>query len=127
MVDHAVRNGWDPTAGGFYDEGYYLKGKEGITITLDTKNWWAQAEGLNTLLLMADRYPNDPLRYGEKFLKQWQYIDTYLIDHQYGGWYQGGLDKEPQARTALKGQIWKAAYHDGRALMNVVRRLEGGR
>jgi mannobiose 2-epimerase len=127
MVDHAVRNGWDDSVGGFYDEGYYLKGKQGITITLDTKNWWAQAEGLNTLLLMADRYPNDPLRYDEKFLKQWQYIDTYLIDHQYGGWYQGGLDKEPQARTALKGQIWKAAYHDGRALMNVVRRLERGR
>jgi cellobiose epimerase len=125
MVDHALRNGWDDAAGGFYDEGYYLKGRSEITITHDTKNWWAQAEGLNTLLLMADRYPSDPLRYDEKFLKQWAYIDTYLIDHQYGGWYQGGLDKEPQARTALKGQIWKAAYHDGRALMNVIRRLEG--
>jgi mannobiose 2-epimerase len=125
MVDHALRNGWDDAAGGFYDEGYYLRDRPGITITHDSKNWWAQAEGLNTLLLMADRYPDDPLRYGEKFLKQWTYIDAYLIDHEHGGWYQGGLDKEPDQRTALKGQIWKAAYHDGRALMNVVRRLEG--
>jgi mannose/cellobiose epimerase-like protein (N-acyl-D-glucosamine 2-epimerase family) len=124
MVDHALRNGWDDTAGGFYDEGYYFKGRPHITITVDTKNWWAQAEGLNTLLMMADRYPDDPLRYDEKFLRQWQYIETYLIDHEYGGWYQGGLDREPQARTALKGQIWKAAYHDARAMMNVIRRLE---
>ena len=124
MADHALRNGWDVSVGGFYDEGYYLKDKPGITITYDTKNWWAQAEGLNTLLLMADRYPRDPLRYEDHFFQQWSYIDRYLIDHQYGGWYPGGLDKEPDARTALKGQIWKAAYHDGRALMNVIRRLE---
>ena len=124
MADHALRNGWDASVGGFYDEGYYLKDTPGMTITLDTKNWWAQAEGLNTLLLMADRYPRDPLHYEDHFFQQWSYIDRYLIDHQYGGWYAGGLDKEPDARHALKGQIWKAAYHDGRALMNVIRRLE---
>ena len=57
MVDHALQNGWDDSVGGFYDEGYYFKDKEGITITHDTKNWWAQAEGLNTLLMMADLFP----------------------------------------------------------------------
>ena len=40
MVDHALRNGWDNNAGGFYDEGYYFKNKPGLTITLKTKNWW---------------------------------------------------------------------------------------
>ena len=124
MVDHALRNGWDASVGGFYDEGYYFADRTGLAITRDSKNWWAQAEGLNTLLLMADRYPHDPLDYAAKFRMQWSYIDHYLIDHEHGGWYQGGLDKEPAQRTALKGQIWKAAYHDGRALMNVIRRLE---
>src|SRR5690606_40790989 len=52
MVDHALRNGWDDEVGGFYDEGYYFKGADSIRIIRDTKNWWAQAEGLNTLLLM---------------------------------------------------------------------------
>ncbi|NUQ20494.1 MAG: hypothetical protein HOQ09_05980 [Gemmatimonadaceae bacterium] len=123
MLDHALRNGWDDTVGGFYDAGYYYRGKPGITIVQDSKNWWAQAEGLNTLLLMGDLYPNDPLRYHDKFLKQWSYIETFLIDHQHGGWYEGGLDKEPQRSTGLKGHIWKAAYHDSRAMMNVARRL----
>jgi mannobiose 2-epimerase len=123
MVDHALCTGFDTAVGGFYDRGYYLKGRPGITIVLDSKNWWAQAEGLNTLLLMADRFPEDPLRYQEKFLKEWSYIDRYLIDHEHGGWYEGGLDKEPQRRLGDKGHIWKAAYHDGRALMNVIERL----
>ncbi|HKG92140.1 MAG TPA: AGE family epimerase/isomerase [Gemmatimonadaceae bacterium] len=124
MLDHSLRTGWDAAAGGFYDAGYYFRGRSEITIVQDTKNWWAQAEGLNTLLLFGDLYPDDSLRYHEKFLAQWAYIEANLIDHENGGWYQGGLDKEPQRRTDLKGHIWKAAYHDGRALMNVARRLE---
>jgi mannobiose 2-epimerase len=67
MVDHALQNGWDKINGGFYDEGYYFKNKKEITIIKDSKNWWAQAEGLNTLLLMADHFPNDPMQYFEKF------------------------------------------------------------
>ncbi len=123
MVDHALDKGWDDEVGGFYDEGYYFKDKSDITITRDTKNWWAQAEGLNTLLIMADQFPDDEHRYFEKFKKMWQYIDTNLIDHEHGEWYSGGLDKEPQQKTALKGHIWKAAYHQYRAMANCVQRL----
>ncbi len=123
MVDHALANGWDSTLGGFYDEGYYFKNKPGITIILDSKNWWAQAEGLNTLLLMSDRFPNDAMHYYDKFLQQWNYIQTYLVDHEHGDWYEGGLDKEPERKTALKGHIWKGNYHNFRALYNCVNRL----
>lgn len=123
MVDHALNNGWDKDNGGFYDEGYYFKDKEGITITHDTKNWWAQAEGLNALLLMADHFPEDDQKYYDKFLKLWQYCDTYLIDHEYGDWYEGGLDKQPEKKTGLKGHIWKATYHQFRSLMNCMKRL----
>ncbi|MXV52109.1 N-acylglucosamine 2-epimerase [Pedobacter sp. HMF7647] len=124
MVDHALDNGWDNKVGGFYDEGYYFKDKIGMTIIRDSKNWWAQAEGLNSLLLMSDYYPNDKQQYYSKFLKLWSYVQTYLIDHENGDWYQGGLDKEPQYKLALKGQIWKGTYHNFRALMNCVLRLD---
>jgi mannobiose 2-epimerase len=123
MVDQALDNGWDSVAGGFYDEGYYFKDKPGITITRDTKNWWTQAEGLNTLLIMADQYPDDTRNYFQKFTQMWNYVDTNLIDHQFGEWYQGGLDKEPEQKEKLKGHIWKASYHQYRALSNCVKRL----
>ena len=124
MLDHALQNGWDNTVGGFYDEGYYFKGDSKITITHNTKNWWAQAEGMNTLLLMADLFPNDPMQYFEKFKKEWTYIQTYLIDHEHGDWYEGGLDKQPQLLKSQKGHIWKATYHNFRAMDNCVKMLK---
>jgi mannobiose 2-epimerase len=123
MVDHALKNGWDKSVGGFYNEAYYFKGRDTISIIYDSKTWWAQAECMNTLLLMADHYPNDPMKYFEKFVKLWNYNKAYLIDHVYGDWYEQGLDKEPDKKTALKGHIWKATYHQFRALSNCVKSL----
>lgn len=124
MVDHALRNGWDEnksdSTGSFYDEGYYFKDRPGLTITRDTKNWWAQAEGMNSLLFMSKLYPDDAMDYYDKFLKSWRYIDKYLIDHEHGDWYQGGLDKQPGMKSQLKGHIWKGCYHQYRALSNCI-------
>lgn len=126
IVDHSLRAGWDANVGGFYDAGYYFKNDNNLTLIKDTKNWWAQAEGLNTLLLMAYYFPDDPMNYFQKFNTQWRYIKEYVIDHQYGDWYAAGLDKEPKQKTALKGHIWKACYHQYRALSNCVQLLRKG-
>jgi len=127
MVDHALVNGWDSVLGGFYDEGYYFRDKPGCTIINKSKNWWAQAEGLNTLLILSVLYPDDRMRYGERFVQLWGYVQQYMIDHEHGDWYEEGLDNEPQRRTALKAHIWKATYHNFRALSNCIRRLEAAR
>lgn len=124
MTDQAIRNGWDAKNGGFYDEGYYFNNKPGLTIIKDSKNWWSQAECMNTLLLMADKFPLDPLQYFEKFKQQWHYIQTYMIDHEYGDWYEEGIDTRPQRKTSLKGHIWKETYHHLRSMANCVERLK---
>lgn len=127
MTDHALRHGWDDAVGGLFDAAFPYPEPRGLTVVHHTKTWWAQAEALNTLLIMGDLFPDDPLRYHDRFLRQWAYIQGFLVDHENGGWYAGGLDRDPARRLDLKGHIWKAAYHDGRALMNVARRLEQGR
>jgi mannobiose 2-epimerase len=124
MVDHSIKNGWDKEVGGFYEAGYYFKGQDTVTIIKDTKNWWAQAEGLNSLLLMSELFPDDPNNYKSLFLKEWEYIDKYLIDHEHGDWYPNGIDKEPDEKLAMKSQIWKGNYHTSRSLMNCMKRLE---
>lgn len=123
MTDHTLETGWDAEVGGFNDIGYYFPEDDELTIIEDTKNWWAQAEGLNTLLIMSDLYPNDPNNYFEKFQMQWDYIQNYLIDPEHGGWYDSGLDKEPESKTGLKAQIWKGNYHVVRTLLNCLNRL----
>jgi len=124
MVDHSIENGWDKAVGGFYEAGYYFKGQDTVTIIKDTKNWWSQAEGLNSLLLMAKLFPDDRNNYKTLFLKEWEYIDKYLIDHEHGDWYPNGIDKEPQEKLAMKAQIWKGNYHTSRSLMNCLKRLK---
>jgi mannobiose 2-epimerase len=124
MVDHSIKNGWDKELGGFYEAGYYFKGQDTVTIIKDTKNWWAQAEGLNSLLLMSQLFPDDAHNYKSLFLNEWEYIDKYLIDHEHGDWYPNGIDKEPDEKLAMKAQIWKGNYHTSRALMNCLKRLQ---
>ena len=122
MVDHAIANGWDKQNGGFWDAGYYFAGETNCTVIQHTKNWWAQAEGLNVLLIMSKIFPEKTI-YREYFLKQWNYIKNYLLDYSNGDWFEGGLDKEPHFKTGPKGHIWKCTYHTGRALMNCIKML----
>ncbi len=122
LVDHALANGWDSQKGGFYYEGYYLKGSTSVSILDNSKNWWVQAEGLNALLLMSKLYPDEE-KYYQAFEHQWQYIKQYLIDHKYSGWYIEGLDNSPQMVRAPKASVWKINYHNSRSLMNCIRML----
>jgi cellobiose epimerase len=124
MLDHAIMYGWDENVGGFYDGGYYLNGDDRCTIIKDTKNWWAQAEGLNALLIFSKIFPRET-RYYEYFLRQWEYVQSFIIDTQGGDWFEGGIDKEPQFRTSPKSHMWKCTYHTGRTLMNCSMIFEG--
>ncbi len=122
MVDHTIANGWDEENGGFYDGGYYFE-SDRCTILNKAKVWWTQAEGLNSLLLMARLYPNET-QYLELFEKQWNYIQTYMIDKEHGGWYHEGLDTNPQAQWNPKANIWKVNYHNARSLINISQMLK---
>ena len=119
MLDHAIANGWDESVGGFYDGGYYFSGSDTCSIVKDTKNWWAQAEGLNALLLFSKIFP-DESRYRTYFKREWNYIKTYILDPVYGDWFEGGIDKEPQFKEGPKSHMWKCTYHTCRALMNCI-------
>lgn len=117
MVDHSILNGFDHETGGFYDGGQYIDGQ--MVILKSTKNWWAQAEALNILLIMSEIFPEEPV-YAETFLKQWDYVTRYVLDPVKGDWFEGGIDKEPHFVSGPKSHIWKCTYHTGRALSNLL-------
>lgn len=125
MLDHAIENGWDKNNSGFFDEGYYFNENGKCKIIKDTKVWWAQAEGLNALLLFSKIFP-DEKKYFKLFVKQWDYIKKYLIDSENGDWYWGSLEKEPFYVYEPKSTIWKCTYHTGRAMMNCIKMLDDG-
>jgi mannobiose 2-epimerase len=123
MVDHALDFGWDKQNGGFYYEGYYQNNSNTLEIIDSSKVWWVEAEGLNSLLLMSKLFPNEK-KYYSSFIKQWDYIKKYLIDHKNKGWYINGLDKNPEMVTAPKAFDWKANYHTVRGMLNCILMLE---
>lgn len=122
LVDHALETGWDEDRGGFFEAGYYFKGNDAVEVLSEDKVWWAQAESMNSLLLMSRHYPEEA-RYFHLFHKQWDYNQAYLIDGKSGGWYAEGLDTAPDAAHWPKAQIWKTSYHTARAYMNCIQML----
>jgi mannobiose 2-epimerase len=118
IVDHALEWGWDEKNGGFYNEGQAFAQAHD-----KSKVWWVQAEGLNALLLMHQRYGRETDRYWRAFAKQLRFIWHRQIDYERGGWYnETTADGTPKGDLS-KASPWKEAYHDSRALMNVARKL----
>lgn len=117
LVDHALAYGWDETYGGFYREGSAIDRAEDMR-----KEWWAQVEGLDALLLMHEKYGRETDRYFRDFQLQWVFIKDRLVDHEFGGLFDT-VERDGKPTGYVKARIWKAAYHDGRALLNVSERL----
>ncbi len=124
LVDHALAFGWDGENGGFYDTGGVF-GPPAVT----DKIWWEQAEGLNALLLMHERFGQATGRYWTAFNQQWNFIRAHQIDARNGGWYPTVNRKGVPAPGGVKSDGWTEAYHQGRALLNVsasLRKLASG-
>ena len=121
LVDHALEWGWDDEFGGFYDKGEAF----GNPAFDRTKVWWTQAEGLNALALLHDKYGRETDRYRKALVKQWDFIEKHQLDPAHGGWYwETTREGKPRGETR-QATPWKANYHTSRALMNVAKRLGG--
>jgi mannobiose 2-epimerase len=118
LVDHALEFGFEREHGGFYNEGTTF-GRD----LMKEKIWWVEAEGLNALLVMHERFGHETHRYWDAFVKQWEFISKRQIDAVHGGWYPTlGADGAPKPNQP-KSDRWTEGYHQGRALMNVSDRL----
>lgn len=117
LVDHALAIGWDDEYGGLYREGGTFGEAEDTT-----KEWWEQVETLNALLLMHERYCLETGVYWKAYLKEWAFIREHQTDREGRGLFEA-VKRDGTPVTFRKSHIWKAAYHDGRAFMNVSERL----
>lgn len=125
MLDHSLAYGFAQDFQGIFEKGYYFTGQVEPEILDRRKSWWAQAEAWHSLALFARMYPEE-VKYEEAFQQMWQYIQRNLIDQEHGGWFSYGLDENPDQAKEKKAQQWKGAYHNGRALVQVLGYAEGG-
>jgi mannobiose 2-epimerase len=128
VVDTVLHYGWDRSRGGFFYGGStfgptYL---EDITIFIDAKFWWPQAEGLRALLRSALLYPEDEMNYFCRFTELWSFIKKNLIDRRRGGWLWVTRDSRPRRWAAPKATPWKEPSHEVHSLLECIRLLESG-
>ena len=103
--------------GGLFYERFPETGK------LDTdKHWWVQAEAMvgyfNAFQLSGEDV------FAEKALGSWDFIRNYIIDKKLGEWYWSvSREGTPQTEKEKAG-FWKCPYHNGRACMEMIRRID---
>ncbi|HSA55607.1 MAG TPA: AGE family epimerase/isomerase [Gemmatimonadaceae bacterium] len=129
FVDHALSCALDEENGGFYYAvpATYPIALYGQDVRVKKKSWWVQTEALRGLTTVSRLVPGEP-RYRDALEATWRYFERYFLDHRFGGVYPFGHDtlrrrqRELGARLApaeftRKGDSWKDASHEGRALL----------
>ena len=85
-------------------------------------DWWQQAEAvvgfINGYQLSRQEI------YFDWAVKCWQFIDKHIIDHDYGEWFYMTDEKGHADHKKFKVSEWKGPYHNGRACMEIITRLE---
>lgn len=115
VTETTIREGIDKDGGLWYE---YLPVTQQL---VKEKHWWPQAEALvgfvNAWQLSGD----------DKYLlaaqKVWQFIDQYLVDHEKGEWYWGVYEDHSRMPEQKVG-FWKCPYHNVRACIETIKRLE---
>lgn len=83
--------------------------------------WWVQAEAIVGFLEAYEM--SGDIRFMDAAEKIWTFIQTYLIDPRADSEWLWGVDlamKPNQERGIAEG--WKAPYHNGRALVEMIKR-----
>jgi mannobiose 2-epimerase len=122
LVDHALRYGWDNDRGGLYDSAVINRQGE-VSGEVDTRKiWWVQAEHLNALLLLHERFGKETSSYWQAFTKEWEWISKSQIDPVHSGWW-ATVRADGTPISTVKADMWTECYHQGRAMLLVSNRL----
>ena len=84
--------------------------------------WWVQAEALVGYLNAFELSGNKA--FFEAFLNTWEFIKKYQRNNEEGEWHWFAKVDLKKQQQNYKAGFWKAPYHNGRAMMEVCRRLK---
>jgi mannobiose 2-epimerase len=128
MLDAVERVGLDKDGGLFLES--YRYGSHVRT----NKHWWLQAETL-VGFMNGFELTGQP-KYWDNVKLSWNFIDTCVIDHHGGEWFtkvnrlgqpylnEPADDPSPYYRNDWKIDPWKCPYHNGRACIELLCRID---
>jgi mannobiose 2-epimerase len=86
------------------------------------KHWWPQAEAM-VGYFNAWEIGKDEIQL-ERSWKAWEFIKENILDHTNGEWFWG-LGEDGKVLSLPKAGFWKCPYHNGRACLEIIKRIEG--
>lgn len=86
------------------------------------KHWWPQAEAM-VGFLNAWQVSGEE-KWLQRSLASWTFVQRYIKDHAHGEWYWGIREDHSPMPGQDKAGFWKCPYHNGRACMEIMSRLE---
>jgi mannobiose 2-epimerase len=115
LFKYSLQYGYDSRQGGFFYTGRFNTAADDRS-----KSWWVQAETIVSSLRMYER-TKDP-KYLSVFENTFNFIEAKMVDWEVGEWYEAiTAQQQPQGD---KGSIWKAGYHNGRAMIECLEILK---
>ena len=85
------------------------------------RSWWVMAEAMVGFLNAYQLTGEKPFL--DKSLQSWAFIKKYLLDTKNGEWYSG-VDEKHRVLGTEKISMWKCPYHNSRACLEMLDRLE---
>ncbi|MEN9570187.1 MAG: hypothetical protein RL172_1418 [Bacteroidota bacterium] len=85
------------------------------------KHWWPQAEAMVGFLNAYQLCGQQP--YLQQSLHAWQFVQQYLKDEKHGEWWWG-VEADYSIIQKEKAGFWKCPYHNGRACIEVIKRIQ---
>ncbi len=111
----AAATGFDPADGGM---NYELDPDGHLN---QERSWWVLAEAMvgfmNAYQLTHEK------AFLDKSVKSWEFIKKYLLDLKNGEWYMG-VTAEHKVLGNEKISMWKCPYHNSRACLEMLERME---
>jgi mannobiose 2-epimerase len=116
------------------DGGLFLESTRFGSHVKTNKHWWQQAE---TLVGFMNAFElTSEVKYWNTVKLTWNFINNCLIDHERGEWFtklnrlgvpylvEPADDPSPYYRNDWKIDPWKCPYHNGRAMMELIKRID---
>ncbi len=103
------------------DGGLWYEYEAAHNLLIKEKHWWPQAEalvGFYNAWQISGRH--EFLQYA---VNNWTFIKQYIRDNKNGEWFWGVLEDHSVMPGQDKAGLWKCPYHNGRACMEIIRRI----
>lgn len=86
------------------------------------KDWWPQVEAIIGFLNSYEL--SREVKFLEAAVNSWEFIKCFMMDEEYGEWYEKVSRKGTPFSKMDKIRSWKGPYHNMRVVIEVIARVE---